>query len=139
MTDRELINLALEAMEKAYAPYSGFGVGAALECSDGSVFLGCNVENAAYGETICAERTALVKAVSEGRRSFRRMAVAARSEQFCMPCGSCRQVLSEFSPDMEILAVRADGRYVSYRLGDLLPKSFGPSTMGEKPGESIEG
>ena len=91
MTDRELINLALEAMETAYAPYSGFSVGAALECSDGSVFLGCNVENAAYGESICAERTALVKAVSEGRRSFRRMAVAARSEQYCMPCGSCRQ------------------------------------------------
>lgn len=132
MTDRELINLALEAMGQAYAPYSGFPVGAALECADGSVFLGCNVENAAFGETLCAERTALVKAVSEGRRSFRRMAIAARSEQYCMPCGSCRQVLAEFSQDMEILAVRSDGRYVSYRLGDLLPKSFGPNTMGDK-------
>ena len=124
MTDRELLNLAFEAMEQAYAPYSGFRVGAALECSDGSVFLGCNVENAAYGSTICAERTAGVKAVSEGRREFRRIAIAAQSEEFCMPCGSCRQVLSEFSTDMEVLSARKDGRYVSYKLKELLPYAF---------------
>lgn len=129
MTDRELINLAIEAMEKAYAPYSGFRVGAALACEDGSVFLGCNVENAAYGDSICAERTALVKAVSEGRRRFTRMAVAAESEDYCMPCGSCRQVLAEFSPEMEILAVRKDGRYVSYRLSALLPKAYSGETL----------
>lgn len=122
MTDRELINMAFEAMEMAYAPYSGFRVGAALECADGSVFLGCNVENAAFGSTICAERTAVVKAVSEGRREFQRIAIAAESSDYCMPCGNCRQVLSEFSPDMEILAARKDGHYVSYRLTALLPK-----------------
>lgn len=122
MTDRELINLAFEAMEQAYAPYSGFRVGAALECADGSVFLGCNVENAAYGSTICAERTAVVKAVSEGRREFRRIAIAAQSEDYCMPCGACRQVLSEFSADMEVLSAKKDGRYVSYKLSALLPK-----------------
>ena len=122
MTDRELINLAFEAMEQAYAPYSGFSVGAALECADGSVFLGCNVENAAYGSTICAERTAVVKAVSEGRQEFRRIAIAAQSEDYCMPCGACRQVLSEFSTDMEVLSAKKDGRYVSYKLSALLPK-----------------
>ena len=122
MTDRELINLAFESMEQAYAPYSGFSVGAALECADGSVFLGCNVENAAYGSTICAERTAVVKAVSEGRREFRRIAIAAQSEDYCMPCGACRQVLSEFSTDMEVLSAKKDGRYVSYKLSALLPK-----------------
>lgn len=122
MTDRELINLAFEAMEQAYAPYSGFRVGAALECADGSVFLGCNVENAAYGSTICAERTAVVKAVSEGRREFRRIAIAAQSEDYCMPCGACRQVLCEFSTDMEVLSAKKDGRYVSYKLSALLPK-----------------
>ena len=124
MTDRELINLAVSGMKNAYSPYSGFTVGAALECEDGSVFLGCNVENASYGECLCAERVAVFKAVSEGRRSFRRIAVAANSPEYCMPCGSCRQVLAEFSPDMEILAVREDGRYVSYRLSELLPKRF---------------
>ena len=123
MTDRELINLAFEAMEQAYAPYSGFRVGAALECADGSVFLGCNVENAAYGSTICAERTAVVKAVSEGRREFRRIAIASQSEDYCMPCGACRQVMSEFSSDMEILSAKKDGRYVSYKLSALLPKA----------------
>ena len=95
MTDRELLNMAFEAAENAYAPYSGLRVGAALECADGSVFLGCNVENASFSDTICAERTAVVKAVSEGRRSFRRIAVAADSEEYCMPCGSSLQVLRE--------------------------------------------
>ena len=123
MTDRELINMAFTAMENAYAPYSGFRVGAALECADGSVFLGCNVENASLGDTLCAERCAVVKAVSEGRREFRRIAVAAASEDYCLPCGSCLQVLREFSADMEVLSARSDGHYVSYRLGALLPRT----------------
>ena len=122
MTDRELLNMACEAAENAYAPYSGLRVGAALECADGSVFLGCNVENASFSDTICAERTAVVKAVSEGRRSFRRIAVAAYSEEYCMPCGSSLQVLREFSDDMEILAAKKDGHYVSYKLNALLPR-----------------
>lgn len=122
MTDRELLNMAFEAAENAYAPYSRLRVGAALECADGSVFLGCNVENASFSDTICAERTAVVKAVSEGRRSFRRIAVAAYSEEYCMPCGSSLQVLREFSDDMEILAAKKDGHYVSYKLNALLPR-----------------
>ena len=122
MTDRELLNMAFEAAENAYAPYSGLRVGAALECADGSVFLGCNVENASFSDTVCAERTAVVKAVSEGRRSFRRIAVAAFSEEYCLPCGSSLQVLREFSEDMEILSARKDGHYVSYKLNALLPR-----------------
>ena len=124
MTDRELINIAVEASEKAYAPYSRFAVGAALECDDGTVFTGCNIENAAYGCTNCAERTAVFKAVSEGKREFRRIAIFADTEDYCMPCGTCRQVLNEFAPTIEVLSVRRDGRYVSYSLKELLPKSF---------------
>ena len=124
MNDRELLRIAKEASLNAYAPYSGFPVGAALECDDGTVYTGCNVENAAYGDTICAERCAVVKAVSAGHRSFTRIAIYGEGQGYCMPCGSCRQVLAEFSPDMEVLAVREDGRYVSYRLSELLPKRF---------------
>ena len=90
MTDQELVAVALRARENAYAPYSRFRVGAALECADGTVYTGCNVENAAYGSSICAERTALVKAVSEGRRAFTRLAVAGDSGDPCWPCGACR-------------------------------------------------
>ena len=124
MTDRELLNLAQEASEKAYAPYSKFKVGAALECADGTVFTGCNVENAALGSTICAERTAACKAVSEGHRDFCRIAIFAEGENYCMPCGACRQFLSEFSGDMEVLCAKAGGRYVSYPLSKLMPYTF---------------
>ena len=126
MTDKELLGLAKEASEKAYVPYSKFAVGAALECRSGKIFTGCNIENAALGDTICAERTACVKAVSEGYTDFLRIAVFAESEGYCMPCGSCRQFLSEFSPDgqLEVLCAKADGRYVSYRLRELLPHTF---------------
>lgn len=126
MTNKDLLSIAKEASKMAYVPYSRFAVGAALECRDGTVYTGCNIENAALGDTICAERTACVKAISEGQREFTRIAVFAESEGFCMPCGSCRQFLSEFdrSGDMEVLAARADGRYVSYRLRELLPHTF---------------
>ncbi len=124
MTDRELISEAVKAAKFAYAPYSKFSVGVAVECSDGSVYTGCNVENAALGATICAERVAVTKAVSEGKRAFRRIAVYADSADYCVPCGTCRQVLSEFSPNIEILCVRSDGRYVSYNLKNLLPQAF---------------
>lgn len=129
MTDRELIDTAFKASENAYAPYSGFMVGAALECEDGTVVAGCNVENAAYGSCICAEQTAVAAAVSRGYRSFRRIAVAADSPEYCMPCGQCRQVLSEFAPEMEVLAARGDGRYVSYRLSELLFRSYGGDNL----------
>ena len=124
MNDRELLRIAKEASLNAYVPYSGFPVGAALECADGTVFTGCNVENAAYGDTICAERTAVVKAVSEGQRSFTRIAIYGEGKGYCMPCGSCRQVLAEFSPDMEVLCAKAGDRYVSYKLSELLPHTF---------------
>lgn len=126
MTDRELLNMAREAANEAYVPYSHFPVGAALECADGSVFTGCNVENAALGSTICAERTAIVKAVSEGRRRFLRIAIYGEGENYCMPCGACRQVMAEFDPrgEMEVLCTRSGGRYVSYRLSQLMPHTF---------------
>ena len=124
MNDRELLRIAKEASLNAYVPYSGFPVGAALECEDGTVYTGCNVENAAYGDTICAERTALVKAVSEGQRKFVRIAVYGEGKGYCMPCGSCRQVLAEFSPDMEVLCAKAGGSYVSYPLTRLMPYTF---------------
>lgn len=124
MTDRELIVIAQSAAENAYAPYSKFRVGAAVECADGSVFTGCNVENAALGSSICAERVAVTKAVSEGKRSFRSIAVYSDSADYCVPCGACRQVLCEFSPNIEVLCVRADGRYKSFSLKTLLPVPF---------------
>ena len=124
MNDRELLRIAKEASLNAYAPYSGFPVGAALECDDGTVYTGCNVENAAYGDTICAERCAVVKAVSAGHRSFTRIAIYGEGKGYCMPCGSCRQVLAEFSPEMEVLCAKAGGSYVSYPLTRLMPYTF---------------
>lgn len=130
MTERELVERALEMRRFSYAPYSHFRVGAALECEDGSVYTGCNVENAAYGSSLCAERTALVKAVSEGRRRFVRLAVAGDSADYCWPCGACRQMLREFGTDLEVLAANREGAYVSVPLEELLPHSFGPETLG---------
>ena len=124
MTDRELLNMAIEASKNAYVPYSKFCVGAALECADGRVFTGCNVENAALGSTICAERTAVVKAVSEGCREYKRIAVWGDGQDYCYPCGAGRQVLVEFAPDMEVLVGRGDGKYVSFKLRELLPGIF---------------
>ena len=97
------MDMAEAAAKNAYVPYSRFPVGAALECSDGSVFTGCNVENAALGSTICAERTAACKAVSEGHTDFVRIAIWGEGKGYCMPCGACRQFLSEFSTDMDVL------------------------------------
>ena len=124
MTDRELISLAKQASYNAYAPYSHFSVGAAIQCADGSVFTGCNIENAALGSTICAERTACVKAVSEGKKEFVRIAIYADSQNWPTPCGACRQFLAEFAPDIEVLCAKAGDRYVSYKLSELLPHIF---------------
>lgn len=129
MTDRELINKAIDASKNAYAPYSHFPVGAALECDDGTVITGCNVENASLSCTICAERSAVSRAISLGYRRFRRIAVYSDSPSYCTPCGTCRQVLCEFSPSMEVLCAKSDGRYVSYKLSDLLPASFDRSQL----------
>lgn len=129
MTDQELVELAFTMLDRSYSPYSHFPVGAALEGADGSVYTGCNVENAAYGSCICAERTALVKAVSEGCRSFRRLAVVGNSTDFCWPCGACRQMLYEFAPGLEILAANKERKFVKYTLRQLLPQGFGPDTL----------
>ena len=124
MTKQELCKKAVDMLDMAYVPYSHFPVGAALECSDGTVFTGCNVENAAYGSTICAERTASVKAVSEGHREFVRIAIAGKSKDFCVPCGSCRQVMMEFSPEMEVICLNGAGESKTFALRELLPYGF---------------
>lgn len=124
MTDRELLEKAGEVSRRAYVPYSRFPVGAALECVDGAVYLGCNIENASSGATICAERVAMSKAISEGHTEFKRIAVYGKGETYCLPCGICRQFMNEFAPDIEVLCTRADGRYVSYKLTELLPHAF---------------
>ena len=127
MTDRELVDLAFTMRERSYVPYSRFPVGAALLCKDGSVFTGCNVENAAYGSTICAERTALVKAVSEGHRDdWAAMAVVGNSEEPCWPCGACRQMLYEFCPNLTLLVAGKDRSIQRIKLSELLPNGFGP-------------
>ncbi len=124
MNDRELLILAQKASENAYAPYSRFKVGAALECLNGRVFTGCNIENSALGSTMCAERVAIYKALSEGENGFYRIAIYGESEDYCMPCGACLQVMNEFSKDLEVLCARASGGYVSYKLKELLPHPF---------------
>ena len=130
ITDQELVNRAFEMLERSYVPYSKFPVGAAIACADGTVFTGCNVENAAYGSTICAERTALVKAVSEGHRDdLERIAIVGNSVDYCWPCGPCRQMLYEFNPDLTVLVARADGQSVSFPLHELLPHGFGPKGL----------
>ena len=129
MTEKELIQAAVEMLDKAYVPYSHFPVGAALECGDGTVYTGCNIENAAFPCTICAERAAIFKAVSEGHRTFRRIVVAGRSEKFCVPCGSCRQVMREFAPEMEVICLNGKADAGRYTLRQLLPESFGPEYL----------
>lgn len=133
MTDKELIELAIKAREFAYAPYSNHKVGAALVGKSGKIYTGCNVENAAYSPTNCAERTAIFKAVSEGEREFTAIAIVGgigdKLSQLCAPCGVCRQVLSEFaSGDLKIVMGTPDRITVS-TLGDILPYSFGKSNL----------
>lgn len=129
MMDDALVRLALQARENAYAPYSHFSVGAALLCSDGTVYTGCNIENAAYSCGICAERTAAAKAVSEGRRDFTALAVAGSSDAMCTPCGLCRQFLYEFAPALRVLCANAQGAYEAHRLSELLTAGFGGASM----------
>ena len=130
MTDRKLIEMANEVMANSYSPYSRFKSGAAVECADGSIFTGCNIENAAFGTTMCAEATAIAAAITAGRRGFRRIAIISESSAYSFPCGACRQLLNEFSPELEVLCARADGRYVSYPLSSLLPMAFGKDQIG---------
>lgn len=123
MTDMELLQLAKQAAEKAYAPYSNYFVGAALLTDDGQVFQGCNIENASYGATNCAERTAIFKAVSEGYCTFSKIAVAARDGSTAYPCGICLQVMQEFMPAGTVI-LEKDNNIISYHLKELLPNGF---------------
>ena len=120
---------ALAAREHAVAPFSKFKVGAALEDSEGRIHTGCNIENASYGLTLCAERVAVFKAVSEGVRKFRRVAVAADTDSLTPPCGACRQILWEFCGDVELVLVNPRGVTETYRMIDLLPKPFDVSYL----------
>ena len=118
------IDEAFEAKERAYAPYSGFKVGAALLCADGNVYLGCNIENASYPVTLCAERAAIASAVADGNRDFRAIVITG-GDDFCPPCGMCRQALSEFcDKDFKVIIARSETDFEEYTLGELLPHSF---------------
>ena len=133
VSDEALIEMALSARESAYAPYSGFRVGAALLCTDGTVVTGCNVESAAYAPTICAERTAFVKAVSEGKREFVTIAVVGGKDDapdaFCFPCGVCRQVMAEFcGENFRVLTTKND-ETAARTLNELLPDRFGAADL----------
>ncbi len=141
MLDNELrnrlIDSALEARKNAYAPYSGYYVGAALLCSGGGIVTGCNVENASYGATNCAERTAVFKAVSEGMQRFTAIAIAGgkdreKASDYAYPCGVCRQVLREFCvpEEMTVIVCRSREDYKEMTLAELLPNSFGPENLG---------
>jgi cytidine deaminase len=122
-----LAEAALRARENAYAPFSNFKVGAALEDDSGRIHTGCNVENATYGLTVCAERVAVLKAVSEGARKFRRIAVAAASDTLTPPCGACRQILWEFCGDIDVILVNPAGTTECFHMRDLFPRPFDAS------------
>jgi cytidine deaminase len=124
-----LASAALLARENAHAPYSHFRVGAALEDSSGRVHTGCNVENATYGLTLCAERVAVFKAISEGARNFKRIAIAADTEALTPPCGACRQILWEFCGDIEITLLNPRGKSEILQLIDLFPRAFDASYL----------
>ena len=134
MSTDELVNLALKARTKAYAPYSNFLVGAALLAADGQVFLGCNVESASYTPTNCAERTAFFKAISEGVRTFRAIAIVGAKDgapvTHCFPCGVCRQVMAEFcESDFKVIIGDESGNHIETTLDAVLPHRFGPSDL----------
>ncbi|MBO6000133.1 MAG: cytidine deaminase [Lachnospiraceae bacterium] len=133
---RRLCGKALDARQAAYAPYSGFLVGAALLTADGTVYTGCKIENASYSPSNCAERTAFFKAVSEGEKDFTAIAIAggakeAKELDYCPPCGVCRQVMREFCrDDFRIILVKSREEYKEHTLAELLPESFGPDMLG---------
>ena len=124
-----LITAALAARENAFAPYSKFRVGAAIEDASGHIHTGCNVENATYGLTLCAERVAVFKAISEGAREFRRVVVAADTEVLTPPCGACRQILWEFCGDVPVTLVNLHGKTETYQLKELFPRAFDASYL----------
>ncbi|KAK3105111.1 hypothetical protein FSP39_017486 [Pinctada imbricata] len=128
-----MISASSNMKKKSYCPYSKFRVGAALLCEDGTIITGCNVENASYGLSICAERTALTKAVSEGHRRFKAIAVASDLKtSFIVPCGACRQFLIEFGADWDVYMTKPDGTFDVKKTGELLPNGFVPESLEEE-------
>ena len=125
----KLVEAALTARNNAHAPFSNFKVGAAVESDAGEIFTGCNIENATYGLTVCAERVAIFKALSEGARNFVRVAVAADTDQLTPPCGACRQILWEFCGDVDLTLVNLHGKTETLRLKDLFPRPFDASYL----------
>jgi cytidine deaminase len=123
-SSESLRDAAFAAMENAYAPYSRFRVGAAVRTTTGEIVSGCNVENAAYGEALCAERVAVAAAVAQGMKDFEEIAIASESDDPAPPCGSCRQTMSEFAPDLRVISYARNGRQATWRLSDLLPEAF---------------
>lgn len=136
LNEKKLLELAHEARKRAYTPYSGFQVGAALVTKQGEIYLGCNIENASYSPSNCAERTAFFKAVSEGEREFAAIAIVggpqgSEARETCSPCGVCRQVMREFCDPLEFRILLEDGKggILNYRLAELLPLGFGPENL----------
>ena len=128
---KNMLKMAADVKDRAYAPYSGYKVGACLKGESGAFYLGCNVENAAFGPTNCAERTAVFKAISECEKHFTAIAIYAASEALPVPCGVCRQVLAEFAgPEMEIVCGNNKGQYRVFTLGELLPNAFSKKELG---------
>lgn len=139
-SERELLETAREVRERAYAPYSRFRVGAALEATDGAVYAGVNIENASFPVGICAERAALAQAVSDGRSAFRRIAIATGTDRPVAPCGLCRQTLREFDAELEVVIVYGEGQVLRQPLHVLLPWDFGPADLarGAEPARADE-
>lgn len=129
----ELRDAAFAAMENAYAPYSHFRVGAAVRAVTGEIITGCNVENAAYGEALCAERVAVAAAVAQGSKSFDEIAIASESDEPSPPCGSCRQTMSEFAPELIVTSYARNGKQATWRLSELLPEAFALNHLRGRP------
>lgn len=124
MENKELIDIANKAKNFSYSPYSKFRVGAALLCEDGKIFTGCNIENASYGLAVCAERTAMLKAISEGYKNFKKIAIVVDTPTPAYPCGACMQVMSEFAPNLQILLCGSNNQIVETNLTQIFPQQF---------------
>ena len=129
MEDKLLIKIAIEAREKSYSPYSDFKVGAAVYTKSGKIFTGCNIESASYTPTICAERVAVSKSISEGYRDIEKIAIVGSDKKISFPCGVCRQFMLEFGRDIKVICAKNIDSYETYTLEELLPKSFGPEDL----------
>ena len=124
ITEQDLIKAAIDAREKAYAPYSNFQVGAAVESESGDIYIGCNVESASYGLTVCAERVAIWKGISRGEKRFKRIAVVVDTEELTPPCGVCRQIIWEFCGDVPVVLSNLEGKTETIQMSELLPRAF---------------